>query len=109
MNYHQKFPYLGVCPICERDMFKDGKSTNQHHFVPKSQGGKEQDMVHRVCHDKIHSIWTEKQLAQEYSSAEAILENEEMKKFVKWIEKKDELFYTSTFDSKERNKKRKGR
>jgi hypothetical protein len=103
------YNYLGLCPICEREMFKDGKSTNQHHFVPKSQGGQEQEYCHRICHDKIHSIWTEKELAQEYCSAEKILEQEEMQKFVKWIKNKDPLFYASTFDTKKRLKKRKGR
>lgn len=109
MDYSKQYEFKGSCPICEREMYDGASSINQHHFVPKSQGGKVQLFLHRVCHDAIHSLWTEKELAEEYSSAEKILMDARMQKFVKWVQKKDSLFYSSTFDSKKRSKKRKGR
>lgn len=96
----------GDCPICDREMIDDGKSINRHHFIPKSRGGKEQEYVHTICHNKIHSIWTEKQLEKEFSDPEVIKDNPEMKVFINWIKKKDPLFYISTKDSNKKYKRR---
>jgi hypothetical protein len=105
MDYSKLYQYQGKCPICERDMFKDGKSTNQHHFVPKSRGGKDQDMAHRICHDMLHRTWTNKELENEFSDPEAIRADPKMANFLKWIAKKDPLFYESSKDTKERKGK----
>ena len=105
MNYHKLYEYLGKCPICERDMFKDGKSTNQHHFVPKSRGGKAQEHCHRICHDMLHRTWTNKELENEFSDPEVIRADYRMEKFLKWISRKDPLFYESSKDSNERKGK----
>ncbi len=99
----------GQCPICHREMFDDGSSINRHHFIPKSRGGKEQFYLHTICHNQIHSLWTEKELELEFSDPEKIKNHEKMKKFIHWISKKDPLFYLSTKDSNDRKRKRKGR
>jgi hypothetical protein len=104
-NYHQLYEYLGTCPICERDMFKDGSSTNQHHFVPKSRGGREQEYCHRICHDLLHRLWTNKELENEFSDPVLILQDERVQAFIKWVAGKDPLFYMSTKDSKQRKGK----
>jgi hypothetical protein len=109
MEHLKKLDYHGKCPICDRDMYDDGKSINRHHFIPKSRGGKEQEHCHKICHNKIHSLWTEKELELEFSDPEKIKENEEMKIFINWIKKKDPLFYISTKDSNQRKSKRRGR
>lgn len=109
MNYTKQYEFKGKCPICDRDMFDDGKSINRHHFVPKSRGGKEQFYTHTICHNKIHSLWTEKELEQEFSDPERIKENTEMQTFIKWIKNKDPLFYLTTKDSNTRKHKRRGR
>jgi hypothetical protein len=83
---------IGQCPICDRDMWK-GPSIDKHHMTPKCKGGKKTEFVHRICHTKIHSIWTESELEKEFNNAEAIRENEEMKKFIKWVQKKEPDFY----------------
>ena len=41
-----------------------GKAVDRHHPVPKSQGGKDWVWMHRICHRKLHSMWSEKQLRQ---------------------------------------------
>lgn len=79
-------------------------SSDKHHFVPKSQGGKETEIIHKICHVKIHSLWTEKQLAKDFNTPEKIVENEDMKKFIKWVSKKDPDFYDRSIKSK--NKRR---
>lgn len=83
---------VGKCPICERDMLK-GDSINRHHFTPKCRGGKETEFLHRVCHNKIHSIWTEKELEKEFNDPNKVIANEEMQKFIKWVKKKEPDFY----------------
>jgi hypothetical protein len=48
---------VGQCPICDRDMWK-GNTIDKHHFIPKCRGGKDSQYLHKICHRKIHSIWT---------------------------------------------------
>ena len=60
---------IGICPICNRMMI-EGPSVDKHHFVPKSEGGVDTVFIHRVCHSKIHSLFTEKELAEEYNTPE---------------------------------------
>lgn len=88
---------VGVCPICDRDMI-EGPSFNEHHLIPRAKGGKNGPKIdlHKICHDKIHSLWTEGQLAAHYNTVERIREHEEMQKFIKWVQKKPIDFYTHT-------------
>ena len=79
MSKHRREPRsLGPCPVCGREMIEDGASVNEHHLVPRSRGGKETTHLHRICHAKLHSRWTERELAERYSSIEAILADEEI-------------------------------
>lgn len=96
------------CAICTRVLL-DGPSVDDHHLIPKSKGGKYTDVIkiHRICHNKIHSIWTENELASEFNTTEKILQNKEIKNFIKWVVKKPADFYSSTKDSKTRKNKRK--
>jgi len=59
--------------------------------------------MHTICHSKVHSIWSEAELARMYEDCETVaervwamyLENEHIVKFVKWISKKDPEFRNS--------------
>ena len=86
---------IGDCPICDREMWK-GYFVDKHHFLPKCKGGRETEWVHQVCHRKIHSVFTERELAKKYNTAESVKEHPEMIKFVNWISKKDPDFYDKT-------------
>ena len=82
------------CPICNRPLgHKD--TISKHHLIPKSRGGKGGELItiHNICHQKIHSVFTEKELRDNYSSVEKLLEHEEIQKFVKWVAKRDPDFY----------------
>lgn len=83
---------VGNCPICDREMW-EGDSVDKHHFVPKCRGGKATELVHRVCHKKIHSLWTEKELEREFNTAEAVKSHPDMQAFIKWVQKKEPDFY----------------
>ena len=52
-------------------------------------------MLHRICHNKIHSVFTEKELAQKFNTIEALLRTEQIQKFVKWVSKKPADYYDS--------------
>lgn len=97
---------LGECPLCKREMIK-GVRTSKHHLVPKSEKGKETLYLHDICHQKIHSVFTEKELAKEYNNVDALLTNLEIQKFVQWVKNKPVDFYDSNRDTNNRSKKRK--
>lgn len=75
-----------ICPMCERAIPDDQKAA--HHLVPKSKGGKKTVCLHRICHDQIHAIFTDSQLAKKFCTIEAILEDPAVQKFVAWVRNK---------------------
>ncbi|MFZ2088842.1 MAG: HNH endonuclease [Desulfobaccales bacterium] len=75
---------LGPCPLCGRPMLK-GDSVDRHHWQPKSLGGKESEYLHRTCHRKLHSLFTDKELATEFASPEQVRRHPEMQKFINWV------------------------
>jgi hypothetical protein len=83
---------METCPLCGRELI-DGPSVNEHHLVPRTYRGRVTVRMHRICHNKIHSVFSEKELADYYHTPERLLENEEISKFVKWVRKKDPGFY----------------
>ena len=94
---------IGNCPICDREMWKD-HFVDKHHFYPKCKGGRETEYVHQVCHRKIHSVFTENELAKQYNNAESVKEHPEIIKFVKWVSKKDPDFYDRSISHKRKRK-----
>jgi hypothetical protein len=86
---------LGPCPICGRPM-RAGPSVDRHHFVPKSEGGREARWVHRICHRKLHSLFTERELARAYATPDAIRAHPEMARFVHWLRGKHPEFWVRT-------------
>lgn len=94
------------CPICQREL--GNINTSKHHLKPKSQGGKHTDtvMLHNICHRKIHSLFTEKELKNDYDSIEKLLANEDIQKFVKWVAKKAPEFYDGSRSAKRKEGKK---
>ena len=66
-----------------------GFSVNRHHLVPRSEGGREAFDVHKVCHAKIHSVLSERELAAAYPTWEALRRHPEIAAFVSWVRKQD--------------------
>jgi hypothetical protein len=64
--------------------------------VPKSQGGKQTAVLHRICHRQLHALFTEKELAQRYSTVDALLAHEAVHSFVEWVKTKPDSFYQRT-------------
>ena len=79
------------CPLCGR-LIVPGPSADEHHLRPKSQGGREKFLVHRVCHRKIHATLSEKELARGYTDWDALRAHPEIHKFVQWVARKPPEF-----------------
>lgn len=99
---------IGVCPICGRRMLQGDPYVDKHHLIPKCQNGTHGPTItiHRICHEKIHSLWTESQLSGHYNTVERILESPEIQKFRKWVAKKPENYYAKTKHSNGRRGRR---
>jgi hypothetical protein len=95
------------CPICERVIPDD--QMGKHHLVPKSKGGKTTVRLHRVCHDQIHAIFTDSQLAKTFCTIEAILEDPAVQKFVAWVKSKPPGFSDSAKESRHTSGSGRGR
>jgi hypothetical protein len=81
------------CWLCARPI---GEVTVWHHPVPKSRGGREQQPVHPICNKTIHANFTNSDLEKRYSTAEALLGHEAIKRFVDWIANKPPDFDAPT-------------
>lgn len=81
----------GPCPLCGREMIA-GRSLNKHHIVPKTFKGRETFLIHTVCHSKIHSVLTERELLQTYNTFEALRAHPEIQRFVQWLQGKPPEF-----------------
>jgi len=96
------------CPICNRELIK-GNSVDEHHFIPKSRGGKASDkiLIHKICHQKLHSVFTNKELEKKFNTPEKCKSHFEIKKFIKWVSKKDPEYYNKNDQIKSKKGKRK--
>lgn len=96
---------IGVCPICDRDMW-EGPYIDKHHMVPKEKGGRYTEYLHKVCHRKIHSVFSNKELEKEYNTPEKIIAHPEIAKFIIFVKKKSPDYYDRNVQHKRKKKKR---
>jgi hypothetical protein len=85
------------CPLCGRSL--GDVNVDRHHLIPKSFKGKEQFQVHKICHRKIHSVFTEKELLQNFHTWEALQNHPDIALFIEWVARKPSAFYTRTATS----------
>jgi hypothetical protein len=95
---------MSLCPICDREL--DDDEIEFHHLIPKTFKGTEGIYVHRICHRKIHSTFSERELLHNFHTVEALRSNSEIQTFVQWVANKPPAFYVSGKDSNERKRKR---
>lgn len=81
-----------ICPLCERAL---APPYNRHHLLPLSKGGRGTTTIslHKICHDKIHAVFTELELKRHYHTIERIKQHEESSAFVNWVRKKEPEYY----------------
>lgn len=93
-----------ICCICHRPL--GGVRIEEHHLLPKTFKGRDTVPVHKVCHQKIHATFSERELLNYYHTADRIREHEEMQKFIKWVKNKPLDYYDKNDDTKDRKRKR---
>jgi hypothetical protein len=79
------------CPLCERPL--GTVNIDRHHLVPRTRGGKATVLLHKICHQTIHSVFTENQLARHYNTIERLKADERIAKFVAWVSKRPSEFH----------------
>lgn len=89
------------CPLCGREL--GTANIDRHHLIPKSLKGREQFPIHKICHRKIHSTFSERELLRTYHSWTALQGHDDIRVFIDWVANKPPGFYSRTFTS---NKKR---
>jgi hypothetical protein len=92
------------CSLCRREL---GEVLIQHHhLVPKTFGGKETVVIHKMCHQKIHATFSVRELQHHYHTMERLVDHTEMQKFINWISTKPIDYYDKNDDTQSRNRKR---
>lgn len=79
------------CALCERET----PVLTEHHLIPKSQGRRRGLAIHSLptaalcpaCHKFLHKTFTNAELANEYASVDALLEHEDVARFLSWVRK----------------------
>lgn len=65
-----------------------GPSVDEHHWIPKSEGGRLTSHLHRVCHRTLHARFSERELARDFATPEAVRADPAMAKFIAWVRKR---------------------
>ena len=81
------------CWLCERPI---GSRYELHHPVPKSRGGRETVPLHRRCHRTLHARFTNAELARTGANVEALREDAEIARFIRWVGDKPPDFHAPT-------------
>jgi len=90
-------PAEPLCPLCGRPL--GTANIDRHHLVPRTFKGRAQFPIHKICHRKIHSVFTERELFKTYHTWEALQAHDEIRTFIEWVARKPPEFYTSTATS----------
>ena len=94
---------VGQCRLCDRNQVE----LTLHHLTPREEGGNHLPTVELCipCHKQIHALYTNKELAIRLMTLERLKEDEEIKKYLKWIRKQYPKTLIKTRKSNERKLK----
>lgn len=93
-----------ACPLCGRPMPRGQRSP--HHLIPKMFKGRETVDLHPICHRKIHSVWSERELKNHFHTIERIRAAPEIETFVRWVKGKPAGFYQRTENARRKRTRR---
>ena len=82
-----------TCWLCERPL---GRRVQWHHTVPKAKKGRVTVPVHPICHRTIHAHCSNAELARMNGERTPLAENEEVAKFLRWVDDKPPDFHAPT-------------
>ena len=94
------------CSLCERRV--PGSLITQHRLTPKARGGKAEHKTPmcKPCHKQLHALFSNKELAQQYGSLEALKSAESLQPFLRWIRKQKADRVFRTIDANRRSRRR---
>jgi hypothetical protein len=92
-----------TCPLCGRTL--GSINVDRHHLIPKTFKGTEQFSIHKICHRKIHSVFTERELYKAFHTWESLRADPQLQSFIGWVANKVPGFYTRTFTTNSKKKK----
>jgi 5-methylcytosine-specific restriction endonuclease McrA len=91
-----------TCPLCGRVL--GTVNVDRHHLVPKKFKGREQFPIHKICHRKIHSAFTERELLKSFHTWADLRRDEDIQAFIEWVAKKPPGYYSSTATAKRKKR-----
>ncbi|MBO2033303.1 HNH endonuclease [Siccationidurans ginsengisoli] len=73
------------CGLCERAV----QHTTRHHLVPREEGGRYSATVDlcQPCHSSVHRFLTNRALARQYHTVDALRAADELQSYLNWIRK----------------------
>lgn len=71
------------CELCERSV----RHVSRHHLVPREEGGRHGPTAElcQPCHSTVHLLLTNRELAKNYASVEALRGAGELQKYLHWV------------------------
>ncbi|QPH55452.1 HNH endonuclease [Pontivivens ytuae] len=86
-----------LCGLCGRPIPPEAKQS-LHHLVPRLRGGKGGPTVllHQICHNEIHSVLTESELARDFNTLKRLREHPGLARFIAWVAKREPTFHSRT-------------
>ncbi|MEB1806317.1 MAG: HNH endonuclease [Bacillaceae bacterium] len=76
---------VGTCELCEREALE----RTVHHLTPREEGGVNLPtaLLCLPCHRQIHVMYSNRELAIRLNTIEKLKDDEEIKKYLKYIKK----------------------
>jgi len=79
-----------TCRLCGREA--PGTSYMEgHHLVPRSEHGKEKVPFCVDCGNQVHLLFTNNELRDKYNTVEALLADERIQRYVRWVRRRKEF------------------
>ncbi len=82
-----------TCALCGRPL---GRKVEQHHPVPRSEGGRGTVPVHPICHRAIHAALSNAELARTGGDLDTVRAQPAVARFVAWVADKHPDFHAPT-------------
>jgi 5-methylcytosine-specific restriction enzyme A len=70
-----------ACKLCERHV----SGISKHHLVPKAEGGAATVDLCATCHTTLHRFFTNRTLAREFNTSEALRRAPEVQRYLGWV------------------------
>ncbi|WP_270181476.1 HNH endonuclease [Alkalihalobacillus sp. CinArs1] len=92
------------CELCGRK----GVSSTVHHLTPKEEGGTFGPTANLcpACHKQIHALYTNQELAIRLNTIKKLKEDDQIRRFLKWIKKQPSTKRVKVSKSNEKNRKK---